>query len=87
MGLSYSLTDWCVRATTNIGNGDETNGGNGDSSPKNVIMLIPDGCDEGVLGLARWYKNEDLFVDQLARGSVHPYMANSLMTDSAPGGT
>ena len=54
---------------------------------KNVIVLIPDGCDEGVLGLARWYKNKMLQVDELASGSVHPYMANSVMTDSAPGGT
>lgn len=54
---------------------------------KNVIMMIPDGCDDGVLGLARWYKNEPLAVDELALGSVQPYMANSVMTDSAPGGT
>jgi alkaline phosphatase len=54
---------------------------------KNIIMLIPDGCDSGVLGLARWYKNEPLAVDSLASGSIHPYMANSIMTDSAPGGT
>jgi alkaline phosphatase len=54
---------------------------------KNVIMLIPDGCDDGVLGLARWYKNEPLAVDALSKGAVRPYMANSLMTDSAPGGT
>ena len=54
---------------------------------KNVILLIPDGCDDGVLGLARWYKNEPLFVDSMKAGSIHPYMANSLMTDSAPGGT
>ena len=54
---------------------------------KNIIMLIPDGCDDGVLGLARWYKNEPLFVDSLKHGTVHPFMANSLMTDSAPGGT
>ena len=54
---------------------------------KNIIMLIPDGCDDGVLGLARWYKNEPLTVDHLPSGTIHPYMANSLMTDSAPGGT
>lgn len=54
---------------------------------KNVIMLIPDGCDDGVLALARWYKKENLQVDELARGSHHPYMSNSVIVDSAPGGT
>lgn len=54
---------------------------------KNIIMLIPDGCDDGVLSLARWYKNDILTVDTLRSRPVHPFMANSLMTDSAPGGT
>jgi alkaline phosphatase len=54
---------------------------------KNIIMLIPDGCDDSVLSLARWYKNDALTVDTLKTGKVHPFMANSLMTDSAPGGT
>lgn len=54
---------------------------------KNVILMIPDGCDESVLSLARWYKEERLQVDELASSKVHPYMANSIMTDSAPGGT
>ena len=50
---------------------------------KNVIMLIPDGCDDAILSLARLYKNED----EMARGFILATMANSLMTDSAPGGT
>jgi alkaline phosphatase len=50
-------------------------------------MLIPDGCDEGVVGLARWYKGENLYVDDMYRASVLPYMANSFITDSAPAGT
>ncbi|CAB9512230.1 Alkaline phosphatase, placental [Seminavis robusta] len=54
---------------------------------KNIIMLIPDGCDNGVLGLARWYKNAPLQVDEMSSGRHQPYMANSIMTDSAPGGT
>jgi alkaline phosphatase len=54
---------------------------------KNVIMLIPDGCDDATLALARWYKKENLQVDELSRGSHHPYMSNSVIVDSAPGGT
>ena len=35
---------------------------------KNVIVLIPDGCDETVQTVARWYKGEDLQVDKMVGG-------------------
>jgi alkaline phosphatase len=46
---------------------------------KNVIVLIPDGCDETVQTVARWYKGEDLQVDKMAGGGVKVHMANSVI--------
>jgi len=54
---------------------------------KNVIILIPDGCDESVQTLARWYKGEDLQVDSMQGGSVKIHMANSVITGSAAAST
>jgi alkaline phosphatase len=55
--------------------------------PKNLIMVIPDGCDESVLSFARWFKNEPLFLDTLDQGRMLSYMSNSIVADSAPAGT
>jgi alkaline phosphatase len=54
---------------------------------KNVIVLIPDGCDETVQTVARWYKGEDLQVDKMAGGGVKSHMANSVITGSAAAAT
>ena len=54
---------------------------------KNVIVLIPDGCDESVQTLARWYKGDDLQVDSMQGGSVKIHMANSVITGSAAAST
>nr|WP_319392193.1 alkaline phosphatase [uncultured Desulfobacter sp.] len=54
---------------------------------KNVIVLIPDGCDESVQTLARWYKGEALQVDSMQGGSVKIHMANSVITGSAAAAT
>ena len=54
---------------------------------KNVIVLIPDGCDESVQTLARWYKGEDLQLDSMQGGSVKIHMANSVITGSAAAAT
>ncbi|BBO68415.1 alkaline phosphatase [Desulfosarcina alkanivorans] len=59
---------------------------------KNVIVLIPDGCDESVQTLARWYKNVvleegDLQVDSMQGGSAKIHMANSIITGSAAAAT
>lgn len=54
---------------------------------KNVIILVPDGCDESVQTLARWYKGEDLQVDSMQGGSVKIHMANSVITGSAAAAT
>jgi alkaline phosphatase len=54
---------------------------------KNVIVLIPDGCDETVQTVARWYKGEDLQVDKMVGGGVKIHMANSIITGSAAAAT
>jgi alkaline phosphatase len=54
---------------------------------KNVIVLIPDGCDEAVQTLARWYKGGDLQVDSMEGGGVKSHMANSVITGSAAAAT
>jgi alkaline phosphatase len=54
---------------------------------KNVIVLVPDGCDESVQTLARWYKGENLQVDSMQAGSVKIHMANSVITGSAAAAT
>jgi alkaline phosphatase len=54
---------------------------------KNVIIMIPDGCDDSAFAAARWYKGEPLKTDEMERGSMHAIMANSIIADSAPGGT
>jgi alkaline phosphatase len=54
---------------------------------KNVIVMIPDGCDETVQTAARWYKGEDLQVDKMVGGAVKTHMANSIITGSGAAGT
>ena len=54
---------------------------------KNVIIMIPDGCDETVQTVARWYKGEDLQVDKMAGGGVKVHMANSVIPGSAAAAT
>jgi alkaline phosphatase len=54
---------------------------------KNVIVIIPDGCDETVQTLARWYKGEDLQVDKMQNAAVKIHMANSVITGSAAAAT
>ena len=54
---------------------------------RNVIVMIPDGCDETVQTVARWYKGEDLQVDRMVGGGVKIHMANSIITGSAAAAT
>ena len=61
---------------------------------QNVIVLIPDGCDQSVLTAARWYKkhvlkdDEPLALDKIGvTGMVKTYMANSIITGSAAAAT
>lgn len=54
---------------------------------KNVIIMIPDGCDETVQTVARWYKGKDLQLDRMESGKVKQHMANSVITGSAAAAT
>jgi alkaline phosphatase len=61
---------------------------------KNVIVLVPDGCNASVQTLARWYKGQGLWetegslaLDRINTGVVSTYMADSIITDSAPAAT
>lgn len=54
---------------------------------KNVIVMVPDGCDQDIQTLARWYSGEELQLDSMYSGMVSTYMANSVITGSAAAGT
>jgi hypothetical protein len=54
---------------------------------KNVIMMIPDGCDESVQKMAHFFKNADLQVDDMPTTGVTSHMANSMITGSAAAST
>jgi alkaline phosphatase len=53
----------------------------------NVIVMIPDGCDETVQTMARWLKGSDLQVDRMATAAVKVHIANSVIPGSAAAGT
>ncbi|MBD3422372.1 MAG: alkaline phosphatase [Chitinivibrionales bacterium] len=54
---------------------------------KNVICLVPDGCDATVQTAARWYKGEELQLDKMKLGAMKIHMANSIITGSAAAAT
>lgn len=57
------------------------------NNSENVIVMIPDGCDETVQTVARWYKGENLEVDSMQTGTVKVHMANSVIPGSAAAAT
>jgi alkaline phosphatase len=54
---------------------------------KNVIVLIPDGCDQAVQTAARWYSGKPLAVDSMNVAMAKTHMANSIVTGSAAAAT
>lgn len=60
---------------------------NSEKKIKNIIVMVPDGCDQSVQTLARWYSGEDLQLDSMVSGMVKTYMADSIITDSASAAT
>eukprot|EP00978_Attheya_sp_CCMP212_P021079 scaffold61195_cov58-Attheya_sp.AAC.3 len=54
---------------------------------RNVIILIPDGCDDALHTLARWYAGKPLAVDVLGGTRVLTHSSNSIITDSAAAAT
>lgn len=61
--------------------------GHRNKAPENVIVMIPDGCDETIQTVARWYKGADLETDKMMPGTVKVHMANSVIPGSAAAGT
>ncbi len=57
------------------------------SDIKNIIVLVPDGCNQAVQTLARWYKGSDLTVDKMTSGMARTWSANSVITGSAAAST
>lgn len=55
--------------------------------PKNVIVMIADGCSSEQYTLARWFKGAPLALDPMAVGLVRTRMADSVIADSAPAAT
>jgi alkaline phosphatase len=50
---------------------------------KNIIVLVPDGCNQILQTLTRWYKGSDLTVDKMTSGMARTWSANSVITGSA----
>lgn len=57
------------------------------NEPTNVIMMVMDGTSAGATSLARWYKGENLAMDEIMIGGVRTHSAESAITDSAPAAT
>ncbi|MDA8126168.1 MAG: alkaline phosphatase [Deltaproteobacteria bacterium] len=57
------------------------------ANPRNVIVLIADGCGSEHYTLARWFKGTPLTLDALLVGGVRTFIADSVIADSAPTGT
>ena len=58
-----------------------------ENEPTNVIMMVMDGTSAGATSLARWYKGENLAMDEIMIGGVRTHSAESAITDSAPAAT
>ena len=54
---------------------------------RNVIVLVPDGCSQSMVTLARWFGGAPLAVDRIQAGAVMTHSANNLVTDSAAAAT
>ena len=55
--------------------------------PRNVILMIPDGCGPAAITLARLVSGHPLALDSLLVGAVETHSADSHVTDSAAGAT
>lgn len=54
---------------------------------RNVIFMMSDGTANEAWALTRWVKGRRLASDDILTGAVQTYGADSIITDSAPGGT
>lgn len=60
---------------------------NKNNEPTNVIMMVMDGTSAGATTLARWYKGQDLAMDEILVGGMKTHSAEAAITDSAPAAT
>jgi alkaline phosphatase len=61
--------------------------GTGDAHPRNLILLISDGCGPASFDLARAVAGRPLAIDAILTGSVETASADNRITDSAAGAT
>jgi alkaline phosphatase len=54
---------------------------------KNIIVLMPDGCNQAIQTLCRWYSGKALTLDSMTSGAVRTWSANSIITGSAAAST
>ncbi len=54
---------------------------------RNLIMMVPDGCDWTTVSLARWYASRDLTLDSILVGAVRTGSFNSAIPGSAEAAT
>ena len=54
---------------------------------RNVIVMIPDGCDGAIQTVARWYTGGGLQLDRMGTTAATVHMANSVITGSAAAAT
>jgi alkaline phosphatase len=54
---------------------------------RNVIVMVPDGCDLTIPVVARWMKGSPLALDGIVRGLVKTASRNAVITDSAASAT
>jgi alkaline phosphatase len=53
--------------------------------PRNIILLIPDGCGPAAIGLGRMVAARPLSLDSILTGAIQTRSASSRVTDSAAG--
>ena len=57
------------------------------AKPRNIIVLIADGCGSEQYTLARWFNGTPLSLDGILVGGVKTHIADSVVADSAPTAT
>jgi alkaline phosphatase len=55
--------------------------------PRNVVLLIPDGCGPSAIGLGRMVADRPLALDSILTGAIRTRSASSRVTDSAAAGS
>jgi alkaline phosphatase len=62
---------------------DFHNGHHDNRQIKNIIIIVPDGCNQVLQTVCRWYKGSDLTIDKMSSAMARTWSANSVITASA----